>query len=449
MVVENNVLISKNNNISNQSINNQRNNHYVNPNGVDKTPQNDTFQLSTTKKVGIGAAILATIIGGFFLLRGKKLPKNVANTVKEVAQETKPKMQMTEEAKKVYENVDKDLHKINTTTAQTIEKNLASKAKQGSWDSKDMKEFYTQLEKESDAKILTEKLAKDAEIKALKEVEIFESELSGKSPRELSQLKFDLTWDEIVTKLEKQAVEKGWNQWAEEQDIGAYLSPTEKIEYNSIKNKLKLVNEQIMENENKLAHLRPKTFIGSDVPMHHELNGKNTSIRDALELKEQQMKGKILEPDEQDFVDKMTKYMDKADASFEALEPLEKRCVGYRGRTENPIIKRYNRDFDIVDAAKTGDIIVPDTGYSYAGFKRSLADTWGGPGAGGTNMEGKPLRQIMYTMYYPEGAKVSRNLEHGGEIVAPRGSSYRVLSKEVDELGNVEIAMEYILPKAK
>ena len=35
---------------------------------------------------------------------------------------------------------------------------------------KDMKEFYTQLEKESDAKILTEKLAKDAEIKALKEV---------------------------------------------------------------------------------------------------------------------------------------------------------------------------------------------------------------------------------------------------------------------------------------
>ena len=115
--------------------------------------------------------------------------------------------------------------------------------------------------------------------------------------------------------------------------------------------------------------------------------------------------------------------------------------------TKNPISKESNADFAIIENAKPGDIIVPDTAYSYAGFKRSLADVWGGPGAVVTDMQGKPTRQIMYTIYYPEGAKVSRNLEHGGEIVAPRGSEYVVLSNKTDKNGCTEVVMEYILPK--
>lgn len=463
MPIDNNVSIQKNNsNISNKNTKNKTQKYHINPNGVDKTPQKDTIQLSTVKKVGLVAGILTTAVGLYFLVRGKKPPKNVTNTVKniteeatEVIQKSTPKMEMTEEAKKIYNNADKVLHKQITTTAQTVENNLAPKAKKGSWDSKEMKEYYTQLEKESDAKLFAEKIAKEAEIKklkelenkALKELETFKTQLPEKTPRELSQLQYDFCWNKRMRELERQAHNSGWDR--NTKDINEYLSPTEAMEYKTITDKYKLVNEQIRKNKEKVAHLKPNVFEGSDVPMHHYLNGNNTNVREAVELQEQLAKGEVLTAEDKAFVEKMNKYMDKVDTSFENLKPLEKRCVGYRGRTENPLFKSANKDFDIVDKAKVGDVIVPDKGYSYAAFDRSLADNWGGPGAVMTDRHGKPTRQIMYTMYYPEGAKVSCNLEHGGEIVAPRGAAYKVLSKETDKQGNIEIAMEYILPNSK
>lgn len=30
----------------------------------------------------------------------------------------------------------------------------------------------------------------------------------------------------------------------------------------------------------------------------------------------------------------------------------------------------------------------------------------------------------------PKGARVSRNMEHGGEILMPRGAAYKLISKE-------------------
>lgn len=433
MPIENNIAIKKHNsNISNQNTKNKQQNYHINPNGVDKTPQKDTIQLSTVKKVGLVAGILTAAIGLYFLARGKKPPKNVTNTVKniteeatEVTQKSTQKMEMTEEAKKIYDNIDKALHKPTSTTAQTIEENLAPKVKKGSWDSKEMKKYYTLLE----------------------EFEAFKVQVPEKSARELSQLQFDLFWDKRMRELERQAKDSGWIR--DTKDIKDYLSPMEAIEYKTITDKYKLVNEQIRKNQDKVAHLRPNVFEGSDVPMHHYLNGRNPDVREAVKLQEQLAKGEVLAAEDKVFVEKMSKYMDKVDASFEKLKPLDKRCIGYRGRTENPIMKSANEDFAIVDKAKVGDVIVPDKGYSYAAFDRSLADNWGGPGAVMTDRHGKPTRQIMYTMYYPEGAKVSCNLEHGGEIVAPRGAAYKVISKETDKQGNIEIAMEYILPESK
>lgn len=65
-----------------------------------------------------------------------------------------------------------------------------------------------------------------------------------------------------------------------------------------------------------------------------------------------------------------------------------------------------------------------------------------------TDINNNPLRTIMYEIHLPKGAKVSRNLEHGGEVVMPRGAQYKVLDKKVAQNGDIEVALEYILPKS-
>ena len=164
------------NNISEQKSNidfqtnqvqNNSSRYFIKSNGVDKTPQSDTFQLSnkkdTVKKVAIGTLIVGTAVGLFYLLRGKKPPKKVIEQASEAITETKPKMEITEEAKKIYDDVSNQLHKKTKVTSESIENNLKPKEKTGSWSKDDMKEFYTTLEKESDAKLAAEKAAKEAE----------------------------------------------------------------------------------------------------------------------------------------------------------------------------------------------------------------------------------------------------------------------------------------------
>lgn len=169
-----NSISEQKSNIDFQTNNVQNNNsrYYIKSNGVDKTPQSDTVQISnkkdTVKKVAIGAAIVGTAVGLFYLLRGKKPPKKVMEQVADTIADTKPKMEITEEAKKIYDDVASKFHKKTRVTSETIEQNIKPKEKAGSWSSDDMKEFYTKLEKESDAKIAAEKAAKEAEEKAAK-----------------------------------------------------------------------------------------------------------------------------------------------------------------------------------------------------------------------------------------------------------------------------------------
>lgn len=47
----------------------------------------------------------------------------------------------------------------------------------------------------------------------------------------------------------------------------------------------------------------------------------------------------------------------------------------------------------------------------------------------------------------PKGARVSRNMEHGGEILMPRGAEYRLISKQLRPDGKTDVTLEYILPK--
>ncbi len=54
---------------------------------------------------------------------------------------------------------------------------------------------------------------------------------------------------------------------------------------------------------------------------------------------------------------------------------------------------------------------------------------------------------MLYTIRIPKGARVSRNMEHGGEILMPRGAEYRLISKQLRPDGKTDVTLEYILPK--
>lgn len=198
----------------------------------------------------------------------------------------------------------------------------------------------------------------------------------------------------------------------------------------------------------------PAVFEGSAIPMHHNINGVNNSIRKFIEYKKT---GIIPYKDKEDItwflgeIKTGEKVTAKIDEAFKNLPPLEKDCIVYRGRAENPIslCKEFNKDFEIIDKAKVGDIIVPDTAYSYCAFKKSLANCWGGTGARCFAAPGESNRIMMMTIRLPKGAKVSRNLEHGGEVVMPRGAQYRIVSKNIKENGDIDILLEYVLPIMK
>ena len=135
------------------------------------------------------------------------------------------------------------------------------------------------------------------------------------------------------------------------------------------------------------------------------------------------------------------------DDEFLILEPLEKDCIVYRGRAEHSLFPRLNKDFQIIDSSKIGDIITPDQAYSYTAFHRSLAEHWGGEGARGFDTNGNLCRTIMYEIHLPKGSRVSRNFEHGGEVVMPRGAQYKIKDKKEHEDGCIEVILEYLLPK--
>lgn len=176
--------------------------------------------------------------------------------------------------------------------------------------------------------------------------------------------------------------------------------------------------------------IKPQTSAGAEVSMHHGINGKNTIIRDALDdLK-----------NNEEVPPSILKCIRRIDKEFDSLVPLEKDCIGWRGRTEHPICKSCNKDFDLVWNSKVGDKIVPDEGYSYLAFDEGLASHWS------SFFTDDSRRTIMYKYRLPKGLKLSRNLEHGGEFVTPRGLSGTVVEKKI--VGkHAEITLECEIPQ--
>ena len=185
MAVENNVNVQSATNQYQSKVDTKAQNK-GNPNAVDKTPDKDTVQLSsgltTKEKVGIGAAIATGVALITLAVLGRNghlgegVQKFLGGKAKKAAQEmgehthtptgttqvkqetmvteqvVKPepvKMEMTDEAKNVYDNVSSKLNQKTEITADTIDANLKPREKDAVWSAQDRQEYYTQLEQDS------------------------------------------------------------------------------------------------------------------------------------------------------------------------------------------------------------------------------------------------------------------------------------------------------------
>ncbi len=272
-----------------------------------------------------------------------------------------------------------------------------------------------------------------AKLNAKEEIEKLSKEIPNMSRAEIAQERMELYWNREIPKLEEKANRIG-------------LTELESVRLDFLKQKRALFDEREKQIAKSLEKYVPTVSENSAVSMHHSINGENPRIRAAIA--DQAINPSELNEYQLNNIKNMKKHIAEIDREFAQLPPLEKDCIVYRGRAEHPIINEYNADFKIIENAKAGDLVIPDIGYSYTGFHYDLANGWC-QGGRMLDTNGKPLRTMMYQINLPKGAKVSRNLEHGGEIIMPRGAQYKVLDKKVAANGDIEVVLEYILPKAK
>lgn len=260
MAIDNNVNLQQ---VSNQY---QRNDiltepqkYQGNPNAVDKTPDKDTVQLSSHKlsnKEKAGIVVVATTAVAITLAvlgRNGHLGKSVQkflggnakefkNTVQETVEHTKTptgatqatkpepvKMEMTDEARKAYDDVASNLNKNSNINSETIDNNLVPKEKAGAWSKEDRQKYYQKLEKESDAKIKAEQEAKaQAEQKVKAETE---REAKAKARKEVEvkgrRLGFKYA-DENMEELDKLFLDKNGNL------VGVSDNGTEKCDFKDL-----------------------------------------------------------------------------------------------------------------------------------------------------------------------------------------------------------------------
>ena len=213
-----------------------------------------------------------------------------------------------------------------------------------------------------------------------------------------------------------------------------------------------------------VGHVTPYTKEGKTiVEGHHYFHGANNFYNRTLESKlkkiehfknENPRKYKELYDDRVAFYNEQTERLLEDNVAFTRLTPQPRDCVAYRG--VNRYIGDPRQDFDVINSANVGDTIVPTRGFAYgAHHKVGTYQYLGSP----YNYEGKLKFEPMLIEYrIPKGSQISSNMEHGGEVVFPALSKYKLLSKEtrlIEELdrrsGNVigsypykHVVLEYI-----
>ena len=193
------------------------------------------------------------------------------------------------------------------------------------------------------------------------------------------------------------------------------------------------------------GHITPFAKRGeTEVVGHHGFNGwnSNETIEDAMRIfKEkhpdanqektlmalERTKKRIAESN----IDKIS-----VNDSFLSLKPQPYASTAYRGR-QRKIGSQLGSDFDIIDKAKVGDEIVPTGGFAYAAHhKFGTYQYMGSPYDYMGNVKFEPML-IEYKI--PKGAQVSSNMEHGGEVVFPALSKFKLISKETRYIEQLDV----------
>ncbi len=130
--------------------------------------------------------------------------------------------------------------------------------------------------------------------------------------------------------------------------------------------------------------------------------------------------------EEMEEFDYQTELLLKDNASFTKLTPQPRDCVAYRG--VNRRIGAPRQDYDVINSANVGDIIIPTRGYAYAAHYKLGAKQYMGSAY---NIEGQKVLDPMLIEYrIPKGSQISSNMEHGGEVVFPALSKFKLISRE-------------------
>ena len=206
-------------------------------------------------------------------------------------------------------------------------------------------------------------------------------------------------------------------------------------------------------------HVYPYAKEGETVVKgHHNFHATNSSYNETLEqyLKEIE----CIKDTDPNFYKECIKHFNKStedlykrNIDFTKLKPQPKDCSAYRGTSR--YIGEQRQDFDIINSANIGDTIVPTRGFAYAShYKFGTYQYMGSPYDYLGNIKFEPML-IEYKI--PKGAQVSSNMEHGGEVVFPALSKFKLVSKEtrlieqLDRGGNAigiypykHVVLEYI-----
>lgn len=386
-----------------------------------KTPNIETLDVSKTSKektasaVKVGAAIVLTALAAYGLYKGKKYFKDISlkgtqKNITEGAQTAahtpkKPATAQTQTAPTVKAPESAATPKIQTPKAPETPKVQKTPAEQP----KAAEASKTQQTPVEQPK------ATEPQITEPKATEPQKPEVKPEKAQAAEKTALEKLQAELKDKYKKLTDEQVKAKYQEAFD------PDKKMDIEEYK----ILKKEMA----RRFEIDAPNFKGSAVEMHHEIHGANCHIRSDIAEN-----GKPVV---------MKKIVDKMDTDFSNLTPTNEAFTVYRGRSKHPVVNYFNRDFDIIDNAKIGDIITPDTGYPYAAFHRKLAECWGGTGANC----GKGT--MMMEIRVPKGAKLSCNLEHGGEAIFPRSSQFKLVSKGKDPEGIMNVVLEYILPQAK
>lgn len=180
---------------------------------------------------------------------------------------------------------------------------------------------------------------------------------------------------------------------------------------------------------------RPYASKGTMVNNHHDFNRYNDFYNSTFEdrikhldvLKNKnynKYQQRILEEKEQ--FKEETKILLENNIFFTKLIPQPRNCVAYRGVNRRIGVAR--QDFDVINSANIGDVITPTRGFAYGAHNKLGTYMYlGSP----YNIEGKKVFEPMLIEYrIPKGSQISSNMEHGGEVVFPALSKYKLISKD-------------------